>query len=308
MTDNTSIETRKVYQKQHQRILGDPPTYWRLRNMNSEDFFGLGEGFFEGKTVLDAGCGNTIMLSMQLLEFGSEKVYAFDLGEDWIEDAEKEIRKFNVSSHRISLSSGNVLNIGFPDEMFDFVACNGVLCHLKDKESVNKAFSELSRVTTRGGAMYISFAIGKNSGLLEGAVFPAIRAWYLENEEFRGFIDNIQPEDFKQVFEKISNDMYKYTGESFLPLNDELFDVDLCVFIQNVLQAPTRIGTLFSVEELVELFVINGFKDIRRLNRYVQRSNIRKYLAPLHYDKTHEHIVSRILYGDGYIELIGIKN
>ena len=307
MTDNNSIETRKVYHKQHQRILGDPITYWRLRNMNSEDFFDLGEDYFSGKTVLDAGCGNTIMLSMQLLDFGSDKVYAFDLGEDWIYDAEKEIERFNVRRDRINLSSGNVLAIEFPDEMFDFVACNGVLCHLEDKESVVLAFSELSRVTKRGGRLYISFAIGKNSGLLEGAIFPAIREWYQKNDEFKDFIDNIKPEDFKSIHDKISSDMLKHTREVAPLFSNELFDVDLCVFIQNLIQAPTRIGTQFSLEELQDLFVISGFKDIRRLNRYVKRNNIRKYFAPLHYDKMHEHIISSILYGDGYIELIGTK-
>lgn len=307
MTDNNSTETRKVYHKQHQRILDDEVTYSRLRYINSEEFFALGKDFFKGKTVLDAGCGNTIMLSLQFIDFGSEKVYAFDIGEEWIKDAEKVIERFNINRDMIHLSSGNVLAIEFPDEKFDLVACNGVLPHLQDKKSVEQAFSELGRVCKKGGEMYIGYAIGKNSGLLEGAVIPAIRDWYQKNEEFRDFVDNIEPDDFKSIYDAIASDMLTYTGETAVPFNSELFDVDLCVMIQNLIQCPSRTGTLFTLEELENLFHVNGFENIRRLNRYVTRKNIRKYLAPLHYDKQHKHHISKILYGDGYIELIATK-
>jgi hypothetical protein len=51
------------------------------------------------------------------------------------------------------------------------------------------------------------------------------------------------------------------------------------------------------------MFIIT---NIKRLNRYIKRQNIRKYLSPLHYDKNSE--ISKLFFGDGYMELIAEKN
>ena len=100
--------------------------------------------------------------------------------------------------------------------------------------------------------------------------------------------------------------MEKYTGEKISAnLLGNLFDVDLCVTIQNVIQAPVRI-----IHELDEQFIIkhyenHNFEELRRCRRYVKRENIRKFLAPLHFEK--DHPISKLLYGEGNMEYIGRK-
>ena len=53
---------------------------------------------------------------------------------------------------RYELTTGNVLNISFADNTFDFVHCGGVLHHSAD---VMQGIRELARVTKVGGILYI---------------------------------------------------------------------------------------------------------------------------------------------------------
>ena len=68
---------------------------------------------------------------------------------------------------------------------------------------------------------------------MQGVILPAIRSHYQTNPEFKQFIDNINPQDLGDVFEKIAADAIYHTGEdlnaSFLKT---LFREDFCVFVQ----------------------------------------------------------------------------
>ena len=88
-----------------------------------------------------------------------------------------------------------------------------------------------------------------------------------------------------------------------LKLFKGLFDEDYCVMIQNIIQAPVRLP----IEEkyILNLYSKYGLKKPKRLKRFVKRSNIRKFFAPLHYHRDTE--ISKILYGSGNLEFISQK-
>jgi hypothetical protein len=139
---------------------------------------------------------------------------------------------------------------------------------------------------------------------LEEAIFPAIREYYNKNSDFKELIDNINPEFFKKLFEFINNEAVKHTETSLnIESASQLFDTDLCVFIQNVTQAPVRLQ--ISPEFVCQQYNKYNFINLRRLKRYVKRQNIRQFFAPLHYN--HEHPVSKLLYGSGNLEYIAQK-
>jgi len=58
-------------------------------------------------------------------------------------------------------------------------------------------------------------------------------------------------------------------------------------------------------ELIEELYRSNGFVDVTRINEFVKRDDIRKYVASLHYDR--DYPLSKLLYGKGYVEYIGRK-
>jgi 2-polyprenyl-3-methyl-5-hydroxy-6-metoxy-1,4-benzoquinol methylase len=85
--------------------------------------FNLREDFFKGKTVLDAGCGHGRFVEL-FAEMGASLSVGIDLG-DGIEKA--QWRNRNLAN--TLFVQGNILNIPFRPELFDYIWCNGVIHH-----------------------------------------------------------------------------------------------------------------------------------------------------------------------------------
>jgi len=298
----TNEETRKIYHEQHKRVAGDEIAMRRFMSMLDTDYFNVEADFFKGKKVLDAGCGDTAKLSIKFAKLGAT-VVGCDLGEDFIPIAEASVARWG-GSNAISFESANVIDLPFEDESFDFVCCHGVLLHLADFEQVDMAFSELSRVLKKGGALYTVY--GVVGGLIEKAIIPAVREYYSNNTDFRVFIDNIDTADFASIYE-FSERLSQQMGIDLELDKDklaELFDTDFCVMLQNIIQAPVRLE--ISEEFVRNLYQKNGFGEVARLRRFVKRRNVRKYFAPLHFE--YENKISKLFYGSGNLEFISYKH
>jgi len=100
-----------------------------------------GPEFFQGKTVLDAGCG-TGRHAYYAASFGAE-VTAVDLS-----DAIDVAHKNTASTGRVRTIQADLYNLPFPEESFDFVYSIGVIHHLPDPEG---AFRNLLRYLKPGG-------------------------------------------------------------------------------------------------------------------------------------------------------------
>ena len=294
-------ETRDIYHAQHQRIVHDEKAMKRFLNMVQENYFGLPNNYFKGARVLDAGCGDTAKLLIRFHEFGSNNLSGIDLGEEYIDVARGNLIKHGVPETSFKLFGGSVDDLPFDDESFDFVCCHGVLLHLANIEQTKRAFSELARVTRKGGQLYV--VGGVYGGLIE-FVLPTVREFYRTNSEFKSLIDSISPDDFSGLFEFVNRELIS-RGQTGVDLEylAEMLDVDFCTTLQNLIQAPVRLA--LSAEFFSSEYSQNGFETPRRLRRYVTRDNIRKYLSPLHYQL--DHPISRILYGEGNLEFIARK-
>jgi len=239
-----------------------------------------------------------------LLSLGVQKVYAIDIDSDWIKGLRKVLEKHNVLESSYELKQGDVLNVPYKDERFDFVSINGVLIHLNNMAEIIRGFSEGARVCRKKGYFYTSY--GPCGGITQGVIVPALRRYYKENTEFREFVDNLNPGILHEVINKICADAKKYTGETFDSHQlKSLFGGEFCTFIQNYLQAPTWFSNECTPELIEELYRSQGFVDVTRINDFVKRNDIRKYVAPLHYDR--DYPLSKLLYGKGYVEYIGRK-
>ncbi len=298
-----SEETRSIYHKQHARISEDKKAMKRFVGMFSNEYFGLGDDYFQGKKILDAGCGDTAKVMIGLHKLGAAEIHGIDLGEAFIPVAQSSLKKNAIGMESITLKSASVVDIPYADNSFDFVVCHGVLLHLNNIDEVKTAFSELARVTKSGGYLYTVF--GLVGGLFEDAIIPSIRKYYRENEKFKLFIDAISPDDLQQIIDTIMEGISHHEGKTIkLDALKTLFDVDFCVFLQNFTQAPVRLP----IDEALirRLYSDHGLEGIRRLKRYVKRENIRQFFAPLHYDV--ENPISQLLYGTGNLEFIGKKS
>lgn len=301
--EDFSLKTRSVYQEQHSKVANDQVAMTRFLSMFNEQYFGVDQGFFQGKKCLDAGCGNTAKLLIALSDMGAASVTGLDLGEDFKSVSLESYKRWAKSpQHLPELVSGSILDLPFEDNQFDFVSCHGVLLHLNTVEEVEMALKELARVTKPGGLLYTVYAT--YGGLLEEAVFPAIRDYYKRNEVFKAFVDNLDAtevvDDYLTAVQSVKNFDVDLPG---LELIAELFDTDLAVTLQNIVQVPVRLP--ISEEMVLEFYKNSHLGSVRRLSRYIERQNIRKYAAPMHFD--YDNPISKAIYGSGSLEFIGIK-
>ncbi len=295
----TENKIREIYQSQHERVSNSSKTMERFINMTTEEYFGLGKGWFKGKKILDAGCGNTGKMMITFNRFGCTDLTGMDIGNDFKKPLESTLSAYHIPKHTFKALSGSILNIPCKDNTFDFTCCQGVLYLMPTDRKLEHAFEELARVTKPGGFLYIT---APPYGGLMNKIIATIREHYIADKEFKDFIDNINIIDMYKTFAFIESEMLRVeVKKATIPRN--LFDEDLCVTIQNVIQTP--ISRTMPPEQLKGLFKYNNFTDIRRLKRYVKYNNIRRYLSPLYFN--HQHKMSRILYGSGALDFIGRK-
>ena len=103
-------------------------------------------------TILDAGCGSCA--KSVLLASRGLRVVGADFSQAALDLAEKTIRAKHLEG-RITLRQADLLNLPFKDGEFQYVICWGVLIHIPD---VERALSELARVTAPGGTLVLSEA------------------------------------------------------------------------------------------------------------------------------------------------------
>jgi SAM-dependent methyltransferase len=299
-----NIKTRNIYQAQHELISADRAAFSRISDMYKNTTFGLDASWFEGKSALDAGCGNIGSLIIKLHRLGACMVAGTDIGTEWIGSLTKNLVTAGIPESAYSLKEGNLLNLPYPDDFFDFVAINGVLIHLETMDDVVKGFAQGAGKTKQGGYYYTSY--GPCGGVMQGVIMPALREHYRKDLEFKNLIDNISPDTIHTTIDKIVVDAKMFANHDLdADFLKSLFGWDYCVFLQNFIQAPTWWSNECTPLFVEALYRDNGFTDVKRLQSYITRNDIRKYFAPLHYDR--EHPISRILYGEGYVQYIGRK-
>jgi len=106
---------------------------------------GIEGHLFEGKSVLDAGCGGGRYTAAWRL-LGARPALGVDISPVNVSDATRRVEAANLSD--IGFSEGNCLSLPAEDNVFDVVFSNGVLHHTVDWR---KGVIELLRVMKPGG-------------------------------------------------------------------------------------------------------------------------------------------------------------
>jgi SAM-dependent methyltransferase len=298
--DDLERKTRGVFDPHHREQARSPRIYRRLTSLVSAEYFGLPPGWFEGRVVLDAGCGSNANASYALLELGAGKVCSLDLGSAWMDCARAQLASF---ADRSVLVDGDVLALGFDDGEFDFVHCAGVLHHTRDPSA---GFRELARVTKRGGFTFIS-VMATGAGIVYQAV-NQLRRRYAADEGFRVAVDALDADRLRGMMSWLVAVKEEHEGvtDAEREVISSLFDDDFVLTLKDRLQAPTYHDFAFTEADIRRWFEAAGFEEPRRLTRYTKGfANLRRFFAPLycHYD----HPMSRFLFGDGYVQMIGRK-
>jgi len=298
MKEKLEKDTRKLFHKIHTEQAQDEFIYHRLVSLLNTDFLKVKKDFFKNKICLDAGCGSNANATISMINMGAKMVYPMDLDDTVSEILPKIDTNFKG---KYEFTVGNVLEMDFEDNFFDFSHCAGVLHHTDD---VEKGIKELIRVTKPGGMIYIE-TYGKG-GLVRDIV-GFFRNKYQNSNEFRNLINNLSYEDI-QEFISWSFLLMRENGDSYanrISKDDieTLFDRDLILTIKDRIMAPVYHEN--SEEEITSWLNILGCTKIQRLARYPNMKNIRRFLCPLYSEYNSKY--AKLLYGDGNLGIKAIK-
>lgn len=292
--------TRQIFDQHHRIQAASTELYERLVSLVSPGYFGVAEDYFLDKSVLDAGCGSNANASFGFLTMGARHVCSADLDDAWMDCARQRLAQFG---DRSALQSQDVLNLTFGDGSFDFVHCAGVLHHTADPAG---GFRELARVTRPGGATFITI-MANGDGILYQWV-NLLRRRYAEDELFRSLVSRVDGAMLTRFIEWLldAKEQHEPTPEHERQVLLSLVDDDLALTIRDRLEAPTYGEFAFTEAEVRGWYEEAGYTDVRRITRYPEGfRNLRRFLAPMY--EAYESPASRLLFGEGYVQMIGTK-
>lgn len=104
--------------------------------------------FFQGKLVLDMGCGAGLQTKM-MARHGATVV-----GVDLSEAVRAAYRNTHEFRETVCIARADIFSLPFEEATFDYVYCEGVLQHTKDPR---EAFNHLVRFVKPGGQIFATF-------------------------------------------------------------------------------------------------------------------------------------------------------
>lgn len=125
--------------------MNNPVRAAHQHHREAEWFRRLAGGALTGQHVLEVGCGRGVGAQVILDRLGATNVTAFDLDESMVELARKRLH-----GRPVSLSVGDVCEIGEPAGGVDTVVDFGIIHHVPDWQL---AVAEIARVLRPGGLL-----------------------------------------------------------------------------------------------------------------------------------------------------------
>lgn len=107
---------------------------------------------FEGKTVLDIGCGAGGK-TLYYASLGVTKIYGMDVVERYEAEA-KKLAKETKNEDKFTFLLGDAAKTKFSDNSFDTIIMNDAMEHVDNPEGV---LLECYRILKKGGRLYINF-------------------------------------------------------------------------------------------------------------------------------------------------------
>jgi 2-polyprenyl-3-methyl-5-hydroxy-6-metoxy-1,4-benzoquinol methylase len=135
-------------------LLSDPDFKKNVDSILSEQEILIKKNWFEGKKVLDAGCGNG-RWSYGLAKLGAN-LTCVDINPIAIEETKKALKELDKNVNFV-ISPLEELNL--PEESFDMVFSWGVLHHCV---SFRKSLKNLTKILKNGGILYL-YLYGRDS-------------------------------------------------------------------------------------------------------------------------------------------------
>jgi len=163
-----------------------------------------------GDAVLDVGCG-TGNYTIELAKRGAD-VVGVDSSEEMLIWARQKAQGERL---KVNFQVADALNLPFPDESFDLILSNGLLCFLKEPE---KALMEMHRVLKPGGGL----AVGVLNKWSPWAFFRRIKGLYKDTIYNQAYF--ISPPELEGLIRRAGFDVKETrTCLFFFPINNRVY-------------------------------------------------------------------------------------
>ena len=163
-----------------------------------------------GDAVLDVGCG-TGNYTIELAKRGAD-VVGVDSSEEMLIWARQKAQGERL---KVNFQVADALNLPFPDESFDLILSNGLLCFLKEPE---KALMEMHRVLKPGGGL----AVGVLNKWSPWAFFRRIKGLYKDTIYTQAYF--ISPPELEGLIRRAGFDVKETrTCLFFFPINNRVY-------------------------------------------------------------------------------------
>ena len=287
------IITRDLFNKIHLNQI-NTSGFKRISNILSEKNMRLPKNYFKDKVCADLGCGSTGVGALNLLNLGAKEVHLMDMKKHIISPLKKNLSKYKG---KFKIHIGSLEKLPFNSKKFDFVLCQNVIHHMdKDK----KAFKEIYRVLKKRGKSHIS--VQGNGGLVPKIMYEVIIPEYKSNKLVKKLLNEIIDGKIKK-YKKYYETNLDQNGKKIYRFLKKHFDKDFLLTMQDRVLSPNYYQ--YDKKDLLKRLKKIGFTNIYRIKKKVKFSNIRSLLSPMYLN--YDHIISRVLYGDGDIGLILTK-
>jgi len=174
--------------------------------------------------LLEAGCGGGDKLRFFTeLNFKPENCYGIDINEEAIDQCKK------LSHKNINVQLGSVLGMPYEKGQFDIVLCSGLFCCFQENEDIKKLSSELARVMSDDGLLFI---IDVNENF--NSVYSSNEAVMKKNFRYFNTVPNELQELLRHDFDLMiqipvfGSDSYKTSNGEYLKA-EHLHHVDTAI-------------------------------------------------------------------------------
>lgn len=141
------------------------------RSMDKVGYFiSNGVLFQDGDRVLEAGCGDGLVL-LSLLRLFEIQGHGLDISVSAKERAEELME---AEGKRFSFDIGDILAMPYPDDHFDKIVCLGVIEHFLDP---TQSLAEVYRVLKPGGQVIMMTPNKKSLGVLDRKLKEWLGTW-----------------------------------------------------------------------------------------------------------------------------------
>ncbi len=145
---------------------------------------------FEGKTVIDIGCGAGGK-SIYYASCGAEKVYGLEILEKYREEAMALAESVGMKE-KFEFVTGDSADLPFGDNVADTIIVNDAMEHVGNPE---KTISEMLRVLKKGGKIYINFPPYHHpfgAHLSDAVYIPWVHLFFSEKTLISGYKDLVK--------------------------------------------------------------------------------------------------------------------